>query len=104
MHATQQPRGLIGGQVPLGPARDEIAQQRVQPIHGAGAFCGQVVAALGQQPQHQAVVLRSHRVQPQVVLGDHADSSSVDGVALAACPVLSSRAPAASRRAWPRRK
>ena len=83
MHPAQQRGGLLGGQVALGPAGDEVAQQRVQPIRGAGAFAGQVVAALGQQPQHQAVVLRAHRVQPPVVLGDHRDRGSVDGVGLA---------------------
>ena len=62
MHPTQQRGALLGGEIALGPTGDQIAEQGVQPIRSAGAFPGQIVTALGQQPQHQAVVLRTHPV------------------------------------------
>jgi hypothetical protein len=33
MHPAQQRRCLIGGEVALGAAGDEVAQQRVQAVH-----------------------------------------------------------------------
>jgi hypothetical protein len=65
----------------------------VQPVRGAGAFFGQVVAPFRQQPQHDAVALGADRVQSTVVLGDHRHRRSVDGVGLTGVAVVEQRAP-----------
>lgn len=50
----------------------------------AAALGGQLVAAVREQPQHGAVVVRRDPREVIAVLGDHGDAEGVDAVALAA--------------------
>jgi hypothetical protein len=54
---AQQRGGAGGAQLALGAAGVQVAQQHVEAVQGAGALGDQVVAALGQQPQHHGGVV-----------------------------------------------
>ena len=43
----------------------ELAEQHVQAADGLGAQRGEVVVAVGQQPQHGGVIITSTRRSPQ---------------------------------------
>ena len=52
-HRGQRPGGPVGGQVGVGAAGDQLAQQRVQLVDQPGAMRGQVGAPLIQQREHR---------------------------------------------------
>ena len=54
----EQAGGAIGRELPRCAAGVQVAQQAVQPVDRAAALGGQFVAAIGEQPQHGAVVVR----------------------------------------------
>jgi len=60
----------------------------VQPVDGAAALGGQLVAAIGEQPQQRAVVIGADGGEVVAVLGDDRDAARVDAVALAPVPAL----------------
>ena len=89
---STSPAGLIvansrvarsGGELAGCAARVQLAQQSVQPVDGAAALGGQLVAAIGEQPQHGAVVIGADAGEVVAVLGDDRDAARVDAVALA---------------------
>ena len=65
-------------------AGNELEQQPVQPTHGAGAGAGELVPAVGQQPQRHQLVVDDDLVQPRSADGDHGDGVGVGSVGLAA--------------------
>jgi hypothetical protein len=94
---AEQRRGPLGGQVPLGAARLQVAEQDVESAQGGGGLGDQVVAAVAQQPQRPCVVLdgdpgAERRWCSATVATEAASLRSV----LGALPAPSSRARAAS--------
>ena len=57
----QQGFGLGRGQERLGPARDQLDQQPVQPVHRQGADGSQLVTAVHHQPQRDGRAVDLHR-------------------------------------------
>jgi hypothetical protein len=51
-HRSQHGLGLGGGQRRPGATGDQLDQQPVQPVHGGDPLLDQLLAAIGQQPQH----------------------------------------------------
>jgi len=70
----------------------------VQPVDRATALGGQLVAAVRQQPQHGAVVVRRDPREVIAVLGDDGDAARVDAVALAAVAALEHAGASGQRR------
>src|SRR4051812_4224650 len=62
--------------------------RRWSRFDGAAALGGQLVAAVGKQPQDGAVIVGSHRRQVVAVLSDDRDAAGVDAVALAPMAAL----------------
>ena len=62
----------------------EVAQQHVEAVDGAAAFLVEVVAAVGEQPQHRGVVVAGDLAQPGVAHRHDRDRGGVDVVGLAA--------------------
>jgi hypothetical protein len=54
--AAQDPPGLGGRQQAAGAARRQATEQGVKPADRLGAQPGEVVVAVGQQPQHRGVI------------------------------------------------
>src|SRR5215212_4247696 len=71
----------------------------MEPVDRAAAFGGQLVAAVGEQPQDGAVVVGSHGREVVAVLGDDRDAAGVDAVALAPMAALE-HAGAGGQRRW----
>lgn len=65
-------------------AGTQLSQQPVQPVERAAPLARELVAAIGQQAQHAAVVIGADRCQVAAVLGDDRDAVGVDAVGLAA--------------------
>ena len=84
----QQPGGALGRELAWGAARVKVAQQAVQPVDRPAALGGQLVAAIGEQPQHGAVVVGRDAREVIAVLGNDCDAARVDAVALAAVAAL----------------
>src|SRR5512133_975457 len=93
---AEQRRGPLGGQVPLGAARVQVAEQDVEPAQGAGALGDQVVAAVAEQPQRRRVVLDGDLAQAAMRQRDPATEAASVRSVLRALPVPRSRARAAS--------
>ena len=83
---VEQARGPVGGELPRGAARVQVAQQPVKAVDRAAALAGQLVAAIGQQPQDRGVVVGRDREQVAMVQRDEGDAARVDAVGLAAVP------------------
>jgi hypothetical protein len=94
----QQPGGPIGRELPWCAAGAQVAQQAVQPVDRATALGGQLVAAVREQPQHGAVVVRRDPREVIAVLGDDGDAARVDTVALAAVAALEHAGASGQRR------
>ena len=62
--------------------------RRCSRLIGAAALGGQLVAAIGEQPQHGAVVVGRDAREVVAVLGDERDAARVDAVGLAAVAAL----------------
>jgi hypothetical protein len=76
----------------------EVAEQSVESVdHGATAL-GELVTAVGQEPQHSAVVLGSDPAQARLALGDPRHAGSVDRVGLAAVASSEQAGPGRQRR------
>src|SRR5829696_1319415 len=71
----------------------------MEPVDRAAALGGQLVAAVGEQPQDGAVVVGSHGREVVAVLGDDRDAAGVDAVALAPMAALE-HAGAGGQRRW----
>ena len=76
----------------------QVAQEAVQPVDGAAALGGQLIAAIGEQPQHGAVVIRGDPREVVAVLGDERDAASVDAVGLASVAALEHASAGGQRR------
>jgi hypothetical protein len=70
--------------VTSGTGGDQVDQQPVEPVDGLGAHGDQVLAAVGQQVQHDRVVLDADLPQPRRTLGGDRDRDRIVGVGLAA--------------------
>jgi len=55
----------------------------MEPIDHPSALCGQLVSAVGEQPEHCAVVLANHPPQVGVVLCYRGHAVRVDAIGLA---------------------
>jgi hypothetical protein len=69
-HGAQQGSSLRGGQIPFRPARNEVTQQRVQPVDGASPLLSEIIPTIGQQPQTHAGTLGTHQPKPAMVHRD----------------------------------
>jgi hypothetical protein len=74
----------VRGQVPAGAGGHQFGQQPVQPIERLGPGPGQLVAAVGQQPQHREVLIDDQLAQAAGAQGHHDLGVRVGGVGLAA--------------------
>jgi len=82
-HAGQEFHGPAGAEGPTGAALDEQAQQGMEATHAAGALGGELVVAVRQQPQHDAVfAVGAHAVQCGVAESDDGSGAGVVGVGL----------------------
>jgi hypothetical protein len=66
-HRAQQGSGLGGGQIPFRSASNQIAEQGMEPVDGAGALLGQIIPAIRQQPQPHTVILGANQTKPRMV-------------------------------------
>jgi hypothetical protein len=57
--AAQQPGGGIGGELLPDGIGEEVPQQHVQAVKGAGTLSYQVLPSFGEQPQDLGVALRT---------------------------------------------
>ncbi len=71
--AGQQVTGLPGGQVLVRPARHQVGEQPVQPVHGQGAGGAELVAAVGQQPQRHRRIVHLDGAHARGAQRDHGD-------------------------------
>ena len=82
-HAGQEFHGPAGAEGPTGAALDEQAQHGMEATHAAGALGGELVVAVRQQPQHDAVfAVGAHGVQRGVAKRDDGSGAGVVGVGL----------------------
>jgi len=82
-HAGQEFHGPAGAEGPAGAALDEQAQHGMEATHAAGALGAELVVAVRQQPQHDAVfAVGTHAVQRGVADRDDGRGAGVVGVGL----------------------
>jgi hypothetical protein len=70
-HGGEQSLGLQRRQVALGPAGDQLGEQPLQPVHRLHPTLGQLVAAVGQQPQRDQRLVVTKLVQPPAAHRHH---------------------------------
>lgn len=79
---------LVCRQVQVSAAGHQLTQQLVEAVEQAGAFGGEIVAALREQPQNDGLVLGGDDAQPAMMVRDCLGHRlGVVGVGLAAPPV-----------------
>jgi hypothetical protein len=61
----------------------QIAEQPMEPIHHPSTLCGQLVSAVGEQPEDSALVLANHPPKVGVVLCYRGHAVRVDAIGLA---------------------
>ena len=85
--AAQQFGGGIGRELFADRITEEVPQEYVEAVQGAGALADQVLASLGEQPQDFDVafwsVLGLDRAQAIVLEGGQGDEGSVQAVVFA---------------------
>ena len=85
--ASQLCGGAIGAEEAGKSAFDEVPQLGVEPAHALGAACGEVVVALGEQAQHDAVVFGADGADATVESDDR-DRACVVSVVLVRADVV----------------
>jgi hypothetical protein len=60
-----------------------MTQQAMETVDHSTALPGELVAAVGEEPQHGSVVLGADAAQIRLALGHSGDAGSVDGISLA---------------------
>ena len=83
-HRGQQPAGRRGAQVLRCPARDELGEHLVQPVHGRDPLADQLLAAVGQHLQDLGDVIRADWPQVTGAQAGHGHRERVGTVGLAA--------------------
>jgi len=76
----------------------EVAEQAMEPVDHGAARLGELVSAIGQQPQHGAVVLGSDAAQARLALGHLRHAGSVDRIGLPAVASSEQASPGRQRR------
>jgi hypothetical protein len=66
--------------------RGRAQQQPVQPGHGLHTVSGQLIVAVGQEPQRGHLTVLGHRSQVRGPGGDQRDGVGIGGISLAALP------------------
>ena len=72
--------------MPFRAAADQLGQQPVQSVEDLRSAAGQLVPAVGQQPQHRQVLIDLQLPQAAGAQRHHDDGMRVVGVALAGVP------------------
>ena len=79
---AQEPRRHRGGELDRRTTGTEIAKQPMEPVHHPSALRDELVPAVGEQPEHPGVILRSHPTQGGGALGHPRHGLGVDPVGL----------------------
>ena len=75
--------GLGGGQVAFALARQQFAEQALQPVDRLDPLAGELVAAVGEHPQRLELTVLDHHPQAFGADRDDGDGVGVQGVGLA---------------------
>jgi hypothetical protein len=76
----------------------EVSEQAMEPVDHGAARLGELVSAIGQQPQHGTLVLGSDAAQARLALGHPRHAGSVDRIGLAAVASSEQASPGRQRR------